>query len=481
MNFLLFFIILVEGYAVLASELIAIRLIIPWVGSGTATVSIVVAAVLMPLAIGYYYGGKYKNICAQNGRVCSVRKKLLFNLKLSMFILTIGLSYVILKVFFEGIYNLGFTNRIGLTFLYVAIFIVYPVFLLGQTVPLVSNYFSSHKLSEITGKILMISTIGSFLGSIVTTIILMTYIGVNNSVIVVIASLALLALLISKKSNYKNLATIFSILLLAIYLNGPWQMKKLNIVNNNAYNTVQITEKGKDKNIRIMALNRGNSSGYIEGKGSPYGYVKYIDEIFIKPLRPPKPPKKILIIGAAGFTMGIFDRYNRYTFIDIDPDLKDIAEEHFLKVKLHKNKKFIPLPARGFLTRVIAENKKFDLVILDTFKAGALIPEHLLTREYFEQVNKVIKDGGFLVINTVTTMNFTGDFSKRLDNTIRAVFPHVTRQIIWGSNNAWLLTNNEQNIHVTNIVYSYYKEPDGYIDHTIYTDNKNPSFMDKKN
>jgi len=58
--FFLFFIIFLEGYVVLSAELIAIRLTVPFVGSGTDTVSIIIAAVLMPLAVGYYVGGQYK-------------------------------------------------------------------------------------------------------------------------------------------------------------------------------------------------------------------------------------------------------------------------------------------------------------------------------------------------------------------------------------------------------------------------------------
>jgi len=54
---LLFFIIFLEGYIVLSAELLAIRQTLPFVGSGTDTVSIIIAAVLMPLAFGSILGG----------------------------------------------------------------------------------------------------------------------------------------------------------------------------------------------------------------------------------------------------------------------------------------------------------------------------------------------------------------------------------------------------------------------------------------
>lgn len=54
---LLFLVILIEGYVVLATELLAIRTLIPFIGSGTETISIIISAVLLPLAFGYHVGG----------------------------------------------------------------------------------------------------------------------------------------------------------------------------------------------------------------------------------------------------------------------------------------------------------------------------------------------------------------------------------------------------------------------------------------
>ena len=42
----------IEGYVVLAVELLAIRQLTPYVGNATDTVAIVIAAVLLPLAFG---------------------------------------------------------------------------------------------------------------------------------------------------------------------------------------------------------------------------------------------------------------------------------------------------------------------------------------------------------------------------------------------------------------------------------------------
>ena len=131
-------IILIEGYIVLAVELLAIRQIIPFVGNGIETIAIVVAAVLMPLAIGYYVGGKYKAHQVKK-RFITIRAKLINNVKIAAFILALGLSYLTLQIFFPILDLIGISHRVIQTTIYSTLFIAFPVFLLGQTIPLISN------------------------------------------------------------------------------------------------------------------------------------------------------------------------------------------------------------------------------------------------------------------------------------------------------------------------------------------------------
>lgn len=163
----LFLVIFIEGYVVLASELLAIRLLVPFVGSGTEIVSIIVSAVLLPLAIGYHMGGKafkkHYHKRAQAGKASrSVRRILGRNILIALTILSLGLSYLFLELFFLKMAVWGIHNRLLQTAIYCLLFLVVPVYILGQTVPLVSNYFSRRKLSEITGVMLFFSTTGSF-------------------------------------------------------------------------------------------------------------------------------------------------------------------------------------------------------------------------------------------------------------------------------------------------------------------------------
>lgn len=461
---LLFLIIFLEGYAVLSVELLAIRLTVPFVGSGTDTVAIIISAVLMPLAFGYYAGGKFR------GRV---RKKLLRNLLLAAAVLTIGLSFFCLNgLFMYMIQKLGWHNRLALTTFYALVFLIYPVYLLGQTVPLISNYFTRARLPHAAGRILFFSTVGSFFGAVFSSLLLMNTVGVHYTAAITIVCLAVLVFILTKKKLSLPPAAAFLLALGALGLNSDALLAKLDVVHSNAYSTIQIKEFGNERvTVRDFRLNGARSSAIFTNKDDTvFRYAKYVEDNLILPLLERDQAGRILILGAGGFTLGRHDRDNEYVFVDIDPDLKDVAEEKFLEGPIGKNKTFIPLPARAFLN----QNKEpFDLIIVDLGRGLTGAPEHLLTKEFFAQVKAHVKTGGIVAMNYSLPAIMDDVFSVRLDNTIRSVFPHINRQVMGGFK-PW----QEGGSTIKNVLYIgriYDRE-----DMMIYSDNINRSGLDKK-
>lgn len=463
----LYLIILIEGYIVLAVELLAIRQIIPFVGNGIETIAIVVAAVLMPLALGYYAGGKYKPK-TKGKYFFSVRTKLINNIITAAFILPLGLSYLVLQIFFPILDFAGATNRIVQTIIYSLLFIAYPTFLLGQTIPLVSNYFSQKKLSEIAGKMLFFSTTGSFLGSIISTLILMSLIGVNNTVIITISLMALLVLILNRKILSTYSALIFIPVIFIFLSNNNNVMQKHGIVGNNNYSTVEILKNNHfDINKeRTLSVNRSRSSRYSPNSDRRFNFVKYVEDTFIPSKA--KNKKSILIIGAGGFTIGLYDDYNEYTYIDIDKSLKQISEDFFLEKPLSKNKLFIAEPARSFLAR---NKQQYDFIFVDAYSNALSIPSDLITQEFFLQLKSSVKDGGIVALNIISSANFKDRFSVKLDNTLHLVFGNLNRYVI-GNYRGF-----SDGTETRNVIYSYFNNA---AESGIYTDDRNSSYLDKK-
>jgi spermidine synthase len=463
---ILFLTILIEGFVTLATELLAIRQSIPFVGSGTETISILISTVLLPLAVGYYYGGKVYAQTSKSSKFKSVRKILINNLLLASIIITFGLSYFCLESFFSLLQLNGITNRIIQTSLYGILFLVYPTFLLGQTIPLISNYFNKLKIAHLTGRMLFFSTLGSFLGSVVTTLVLMSTIGVNNTVIVNIGLLVLLILLLQKGLFTYEKLTALSILGIAMVLNSDHILKTFNIVEMSNYNTISIIELPKEE-AKILSLNRGYSAKYTKDPKFQFLYVQYINKLFLEQIKGQK--KSILIIGAGGFTMGQDDKTNLYTYVDIDKSLKEIAEKHLFGQKLSPNKAFIAEPAESFLRY---NTKKYDFIILDAYSNGMNIPFSLVTKEFFELVKKSVADDGIILANIVTMPNLSDKFSIRVDNTFRSVFPNITRQVMGGFM-PWA-----EKPAPANVLYIYYNNQ-SVASNEVYTNDLNTSYKDQ--
>ncbi len=460
----LFAIIIIEGYVVLSSELIAMRVTMPFIGSGTDVVSIIIAAVLLPLSFGYYVGGQF----AQSGSRTSLRQKLAKNVLISSAFLAVGLSYIPLNYFMEWTVHNGVHGRLFLAGIYSLLFLVTPVFLLGQTIPLISNYFRREALARITGKILFASTIGSFMGATFSTLVLMATIGVHYTAALNIILLGFLyMLLVKKRGNTIGKACMGLIVLFGVGFNSDYSLATRDVVANNQYSVIQVVDI-PDSDVRVMSLNHNSDSAYSPSSNFRYGYVQFIEDNYIYSRNLDEKPLNVLILGAGGFTIGLNETENTYHYVDIDASLKKIAEEDFLKQELGPNKIFHPVSAESFL---IETTEKYDLIVLDVFQGDLNLPENLVTQDFFKRVRSRLAEGGIVVSNFALNPAFGNAFARNLDHTFRSVFPLISRHII-GDHNAW----DKDEIKNVMYVYTHTKDED---DLKIYTDNKNTVYYDK--
>lgn len=474
--FTLLLIILMEGYVVLAYELIAMRLTIPYVGSGTDTIAIIIASVLMPLAFGYQAGGQFTPR-RLGDNIFRVREKLAKNVRIASVFLVVGISYIPVSIFFKTLMDMGINHRILLTSIYCAVFLVYPVYLLGQTIPLASHFFSKKRLPKVTGSILFVSTIGSFLGAVFSTVFLMSIIGVNYTAVFCLVLLGIILFLIGGKEKERNIACAVGIIVAGLLMNNQSIMQSVSIVSFNQYNVVRIFEDHEQ--TRYFSLN-GNNSSRITIDNKAHRYVEFINNHYINHTLEDKDraPMDILVIGAGGFTLGLNDTKNRYVYLDIDKELKPVAEEHFLKRPLGENIEFEALPARAYLSQ---RDETFDMIILDAYLGHGTFPEHLATRDFFLHTKSKLRPDGVLIMNFITSHMFQDSFSRNLDQTLRSVFPYVSRQIIFSYETPEIMDRYDgmdKTDDFANTLYIYHHLSDLDERPTLYTDIKNPIFWD---
>ena len=116
-------------------------------------------------------------------------------------------------------------------------------------------------------------------------------------------------------------------------------------------------------------------------------------------------PKNVLIIGLGGGTLSnvIHELYPAAKIhnVEIDPAVLSVARDYFSFIENDKVTSSVQ-DGRIFIKRAAIKKKKYDWIILDAFN-GDYIPEHLLTKEFFEEVKGVLADGGVVAANTFSS------------------------------------------------------------------------------
>lgn len=141
-------------------------------------------------------------------------------------------------------------------------------------------------------------------------------------------------------------------------------------------------------------------------------------------------PRRILMVGLGGGTLtSTLSKLLPNATIDvveIDPAMVRVAKEYF---------NFKPSPrvhitvedGRVFVKRALARGAKYDLVILDAFD-DLYIPTHMLTVQFFWEIQKIMTADGVLAANTYCN-------TKRYDResaTYQAVFgPFFNLKKFW--------------------------------------------------
>lgn len=457
LKFALLTVIFLLGYTSLSFELIVLRQLVNFVGSNTLITSVVITFILLFLSVGYYIGSiiKFSDRPIRNTMIYLIRTLIIWYI--------LACSYDLLSNYFIVLYWLGIRSSVWIVTVFSAFFLAFPSMCLGFVTSAIGRIIHRSD-SNYTGRFMAVDTIGSVFGSLCTTLVFMPLIGVSATVIVLIVLTAAADLLLERRKDFKQalILILIFIVLGAFVNNDKFMTPHRKLIKDDAVSRVEIEDINwidDNQPTTIMKINGSYSSLISADKNIQFPYVKFINETFINNL--PKDRKHdILILGAGGFTMGIQDTFNNYIFLDIDKDLQQISENHFLHEPLPANKKFITQDAYLFMLNT---KDDYDMIIVDIYLAVRGIPTNFVTENFFSMVKRHLKPNGIMIANIITSPSFTNNFAKRIDNTLRTVFPQYLDRHVLQPYNPFA---NE----LVNIEYIYYNYPP---DNTIYTSNKN--------
>ena len=418
-------VVFIEGFCSLGAEIIALRRLVPHIGSSIVVTAPTIGFFLLALALGYAAGAKI------NDRYLQVVAR---NFLISALLLGIGFSTPFVNGLFAHIEPvwLAYTLLIG--------GILCPLaWLLGQTVPALTNLMQTRRTGEASGMALYWSTLGSFLGSLGLSVLVMQWLGISAAVALCALFLLIGALRLQRAPEvstrgWQVLAVFLAATLLIIGLNVPLLRGQLlnepQEVTETAYADYSVipTQTADGEPVRAFKVNSSTAS--LISDSSPPRYARYIDYLRQTLLNDLKLKNSdILVLGAGGFTLSHREPLNRYTFVDIDPKIQTIAEQQFLHEPIRGQ--FIVDDARHFVTSTAKHSgDRFDAVVVDVYSSHHNIPSHLVTREFWSDTRQVLRPNGVLLANLILDSKLQSDYARNVLATIESVYGRCAIEVL---------------------------------------------------
>lgn len=396
----LYFTVFISGMTSLAAEFGASRLLGNVFGTSNPVWAAIIGLILIYLTAGYFLGGRWADRSPHPKTMYSILAWAAFTLGVVPYI-----AGPVLRTAANAVDNLQIGIIAG-AFVGVLVLFTIPVTLMGMISPFAIRLSLSDagQAGNTAGTIYGISTIGSFIGTFLPTLLLIPTIGTTRTFLVFSLALLLVALVGlglsgGRRAVLPALLMLAVLVLLAFFGAGGGIKKSTGQIfeTESAYNYIQVLEI---KGTYYLRLNDGQG---VHSEYDPdtleYGgpWQQFLVAPFFYPGRQPADITRIAIVGlAAGTTARQAAAVYPNVTIDgfeIDPKIVQVGRDYF-DMNL-PNLNVIVGDGRWGLEQ---SPHKYDLICVDAYRPP-YIPPHLTTREFFQIAADHLNQNGALAIN----------------------------------------------------------------------------------
>ena len=428
--------IFITGGVVLSLELIASRILAPFFGVSLYIWTAILSVTLTFLALGYQFGG-WMTLKIEEKH----NESLLLSLPIlsALFIFLSCLAYPVILPALSG------TSLIVGSFVGSFVLLAFPLIFLSAINPILISLLrqSTNSKDSGAGFILFISTLGSVVGVLVTALLMVPNISNFSSMLVNGIGLILFTILttvitLSNRPSSLNtrilMTSVFVILLcfsLLFWKNDYLKIATTDIDSKgNRYRilsehqsyygnlkVVGIVLKGKENVSRYRLIQDGLIQNEIRKNGISLSATSYNLEKLTN-IFPNATNALILGFGAGVVPQKLRQKGIEVSVVEINPNTLEIAKKYFHYQQ--KDTKLFFEDARTFLKNCV---KEYDIVVLDLFH-GDGVPEHLMTKESFQDIKTCLHKDGILVSNIFIGLEKEDAWMSILA-TVNSVFSNV--------------------------------------------------------
>jgi spermidine synthase len=409
------------GGIVMLIEILGARIIAPFFGSSIFIWTSVISVTLLSLAVGYWYGGRVADRSPMPATLYSA-------------ILASG-SYLFLVLFVKT-WVLNLSSRLGLRLGALSSSLILfspPLVLLGMVSPFTVKLYAKkmEDLGSHVGVLYALSTIGSFVGTLLTGFVLIPQYGVARIVMLTAGLLVAIPLIyfIVFQRDMRMLLIPLVVVAASLLLHGEGLSQavigdtrwKVLYTTDSFYGQLKVIEaNGMDRYLIMDGTKQGGVNTKSGLSATLYAYVlEFLSDMACPDM------SRVLIIGLGPGTIpnDFSKRGVTADVVEIDPKVIQLYRRYFADWGKGERIHIYAEDGRCFLKRRI---NRYDAVIMDVF-LGDSAPWHLLTEEALSDAKGILTERGVLLINFVGLPQDPEDarMLAAIHKTLQEMFSHV--------------------------------------------------------
>lgn len=395
-------------------EILGAKMLAPYFGTSHFVWTAQIAITLVALAAGYYAGGRLVDRSPRPDRMY-----------LGILVAAIYLCLAILLVRPLAYWCLQFNLAAGSLLASAFLFFI-PLALLAMVGPFFVRLLTASiaGVGGNVGRLTAISTLGSFLGTVLIGYWLIP--ALPNSVSMYGTAIALM--LVVGIYFLKRLKTVGAVIVAASAL-GAYAVKQQDLSQfasmtelareNSSFGLLQVLQdKGTTRRYYINDYLTQNTYDTQEKKS--LSMFTYMLHLLAKTYTPEITNVLCIGLGIGIVPMQFAHEGAAVDVIEINPDVVPLAQKYFDLEPARLN--IVVGDGRYFVNQT---RKQYDTIILDAF-LGDSSPSHLMTVEAFREMRRALRPQGTLVINSFGDFGPGRDFlTASIYKTLAAVFRSV--------------------------------------------------------
>jgi predicted membrane-bound spermidine synthase len=415
-----------SGLTSLAVEMAASRLLGNYFGASNLVWASIIGLILIYLTAGYFLGGYWAD---RSPRFSTFFQILVWGA------FAVGMVPVVARPVLRYAASAFDELQMGVllgSFVAVLILFVVPVTLLGTASPFAIRLAiqDARKAGRTSGDLYSLSTLGSFIGTFLSVLLLIPTVGTFRTFMVISGLMLVVALFCLWRTCGLRAAAPYlwmPLVILALGILGLRGTDKsaqgMIYEGESAYNYIQVLALG---DAHILRLNEGQGmhsiwTPQVQNFHGPW------EQVLAAPFFNPAPydPANVRRMAIVGLAAGTTAREASAVYpgiqidgFEIDPQIVSVAREYF-----GMNDPNLTVITQDGRVGLEKSQNQYQIISVDAYRPP-YIPWHLTTREFFQVARDHLTEDGVLAINVGRGPN-----DRRLINaiasTISAVFPSV--------------------------------------------------------